>query len=58
MMFVVLIMMIELIGVYFVLSDVIDIKIISKDMVCGYWVEGIVVMLGGLFNIFLYLIFL
>lgn len=57
MIFVFLIMMVELIGVFFVFGDIIGCKIEGDDLKCGYWVEGIVVIFGGLFSIFFYLMF-
>lgn len=57
MIFVMLIVMIELIGIFIGISNVCEKKFIEKDIVCGFRVEGIVIFLGGIFNFFLYIIF-
>lgn len=58
MMFIVVIVsFVELIGVYFVLGDLMNCCLIEKDLLKGYCVEGLVVLLGGIFNVFFYMVF-
>lgn len=52
---IVIVFMVELIGVYFVFLDIINDKLDSKRFCNGYCLEGLVVLFGGLFNIFLYI---
>lgn len=55
MIIILIVSMVELIGVYFVLGDIIGKKIGEDDLCCGYYVEGLVVILGGIFNMFFYI---
>lgn len=55
---VVIVSLIELIGVYYVLSEIIGKKLERKDFCKGYIVEGLVIVLGFIFNLFLYIVYL
>lgn len=47
--------MVELMGVYFVFGDIIGKNVGEEELKKGYCVEGFVVILGGIFNIFFYI---
>lgn len=57
MIFVVCVGIVEVMGVYFVLFDICNKKIGEKELIKGYCVEGLVMVLGGIFNVFLYIIY-
>lgn len=46
--------MIESIGVYFALSELVGTDLSQRDLADGYRSEGLAAILGGLFNIFPY----
>lgn len=55
---VMLIMLVELIGMFLVLVEIIGKKFFIDDLICGLWVDGFGMVIGGLFNMFLYILFL
>lgn len=54
---VVVVSLIEFIGVYYVLSEIIGRKLERKDFWKGYIVEGLVIILGLIFNVFFYIVY-